>query len=308
MEKRIDLEKRGRPADQITELNLDNCRSTSIEGLTDEFTGLEKLSLINVGLTSLKGFPKLAKLKRLELSDNRISGGLNYLQGCPSLTHLNLSGNKIKDLEALDALKAFSNLRSLDLFNNEATTIDNYKEKVFNLLPSLKYLDGFDMDDHEAEESEGEEDEVNGKKEESDSDDGKIKINLEGTEYNNIYTFSDSDQDDDGDDGSGGDDEDDLDDLDEEDDLVEEEEEEEEGGKLADLYKSNLDEEESNDEEWNGDSKLDSSAEVDDDIDSSEEEEEKAGKGKADSTQDPSNGALPDSEGRGKKRKLDDSS
>ncbi|CAB3382360.1 Hypothetical predicted protein [Cloeon dipterum] len=279
MEKRIDLEKRGRPADQITELNLDNCRSTSIEGLTDEFMGLEKLSLINVGLTSLKGFPKLAKLKRLELSDNRISGGLNYLQGCPSLTHLNLSGNKIKDLEALDALKAFSNLRSLDLFNNEATTIDNYKEKVFNLLPSLKYLDGFDMDDHEAEESEGEEDELNGKKEESDSDD-------------------DSDQDDDGDDGSGGDDEDDLDDLDEEDDLVEEEEEEEEGGKLADLYKSNLDEEESNDEEWNGDSKLDSSAEVDDDIDSSEEEEEKAGKGKADSTQDPSNGALPDSEGK----------
>jgi len=41
---------------------------------------------------------------QLELSDNRISGGLNFLQGCPSLTHLNLSGNKIKDLEALDAL------------------------------------------------------------------------------------------------------------------------------------------------------------------------------------------------------------
>jgi acidic leucine-rich nuclear phosphoprotein 32 family member A/C/D len=50
---------------QIAELNLDNCRSTSIEGLTDEFSALEKLSLINVGLTSLKGFPKLAKLKRV---------------------------------------------------------------------------------------------------------------------------------------------------------------------------------------------------------------------------------------------------
>lgn len=56
---------------QIKELNLDNCRSTSIEGLTDEFTALEKLSLINVGLTSLKSFPKLASLKKLELSDNR---------------------------------------------------------------------------------------------------------------------------------------------------------------------------------------------------------------------------------------------
>lgn len=56
---------------QITELNLDNCRSTSIVGLTDEYTALESLSLINVGLTTLKGFPKLPNLKKLELSDNR---------------------------------------------------------------------------------------------------------------------------------------------------------------------------------------------------------------------------------------------
>lgn len=50
---------------QIKELNLDNCRSTSIVGLTDEFVNLESLSLINVGLTSLKGFPKLPNLKRV---------------------------------------------------------------------------------------------------------------------------------------------------------------------------------------------------------------------------------------------------
>lgn len=56
---------------QIKELNLDNCRSTSIVGLTDEFCNLEVLSLINVGLTSLKGFPKLPNLRKLELSDNR---------------------------------------------------------------------------------------------------------------------------------------------------------------------------------------------------------------------------------------------
>ena len=54
---------------------------------------LESLSLINVGLTSLKGFPKLPNLKRLELSDNRISSGLNLLHGSSKLTHINLSGN-----------------------------------------------------------------------------------------------------------------------------------------------------------------------------------------------------------------------
>ena len=50
---------------QIVELNLDNCRATNIEGLTEEFTNLESLSLINVGLTTLKGFPKLPNLRKV---------------------------------------------------------------------------------------------------------------------------------------------------------------------------------------------------------------------------------------------------
>ncbi|KAF7995346.1 hypothetical protein HCN44_006453 [Aphidius gifuensis] len=170
MEKRIELEKRGRNPADIKDLTLDNCRSTNIVGLSDEFVGLESLSLINVGLTSLKGFPVLPNLKKLELSDNRISGGLNLLITSPKLTHLNLSGNKIKDLDTLQPLKDLKNLKSLDLFNNEATDMDNYREKVFSLIPSLRYLDGFDMDDCEVEDSEGEDDEVNGNDDANDDD------------------------------------------------------------------------------------------------------------------------------------------
>lgn len=161
MEKRIELEKRGKNPSDIKELNLDNCRSTNIVGLTDEFTNLESLSLINVGLTSLKGFPKLPNLKKLELSDNRISNGFDILETSPKLTHLNISGNKIKDLDSLKPLKQFKELRNLDLFNNEATTIENYREQIFKMIPNLKYLDGFDSEDHEAEDSDGDE-EVNG--------------------------------------------------------------------------------------------------------------------------------------------------
>lgn len=86
------------------DLNLDNSRSATIVGLSDEYVSLETLSMINVGLTSLKGFPKLPKLKRLELSDNRISGGLELLHGSPNLTSLNLSGNKIREFEKLKPL------------------------------------------------------------------------------------------------------------------------------------------------------------------------------------------------------------
>ncbi|KAJ8985095.1 hypothetical protein NQ317_019780 [Molorchus minor] len=169
MEKRIELEKRGKNPAEITELNLDNSRSTTIVGLTDEFTNLETLSLINVGLVSLKGFPKLPNLKKLEISDNRICGGLNLLETSPKLTHLNVSGNKIKDLEALEPLKNFKHLKSLDLYNNEITTIENYKEKVFKLIPSLKYLDGYDEADGEADDSDGEE-EVNGNEDDSEEE------------------------------------------------------------------------------------------------------------------------------------------
>lgn len=168
MEKRVVLELRGRSPSQVKELNLDNCRSTNIVGLTDDYTALETLSLNNVGLTSLKGFPTLSNLKKLELSDNRISNGLNILNVCKKLTHLNLSGNKIKDIEALKPLEELKVLKYLDLFNNEVTTVEEYRNKVFVLLPTLKYLDGFDKDDMEAEDSTADEEEMNGN---NDSDD-----------------------------------------------------------------------------------------------------------------------------------------
>lgn len=172
MEKRVALEKRGLPDDQITELILDNCRSTNIEGLTDSFTALEVLSLINVGLTSLKNFPKLPALRKLELSDNRISNGISHLTGSPKLTHLNLSGNRIKDFDELKPLKELENLEVLDLFNNEVTATENYRDKIFELIPSLKYLDGFDREDTEA--PSDEEDEANGGGEDDDEEDVEL--------------------------------------------------------------------------------------------------------------------------------------
>lgn len=87
--------------------------------------------------------------------------------------------------------------------------MDNYREKVFNLIPSLRYLDGYeiyiwistsissefsrdlqdslicrfryDIDDCEVDESDGEEDEVNGNEDgegggnEEDSEDGLLR-------------------------------------------------------------------------------------------------------------------------------------
>ncbi|NXW54563.1 AN32B protein, partial [Eurystomus gularis] len=146
---------------QVKELVLDNCRSDDgkVVGLSSDFENLEFLSMINVNLMFVSNLPKLNKLRKLELSDNRISGGLEVLaERTPNLTHLNLSGNKIKDINTLEPLKKLPNLHSLDLFNCEVTMLINYRESVFSLLPQLTYLDGFDADDQEAPDSDPEAD------------------------------------------------------------------------------------------------------------------------------------------------------
>jgi len=176
MRKRIDLELRGKDRRTIKELNLDSCRGQQIDGLNDEFENLEVLSLINVGLTTLKGFPKLPKLRKLELSDNRMCNGLDNLISCKSLTHLNLSGNKIKEVEELAPLANLTNLRNLDLFNCEVTKTDSYREKIFKLLPSLKFLDGFDQNEQEDDEDDeyGGDSDISGEDDDDEENDDEV--------------------------------------------------------------------------------------------------------------------------------------
>ena len=51
------------------------------------------------------------------------------------------------------------NLKSLDLFNCEITTLEDYRENVFEMLQQITYLDGFDQEDNEAPDSGAEDDE-----------------------------------------------------------------------------------------------------------------------------------------------------
>ncbi|CAK9302621.1 unnamed protein product [Gordionus sp. m RMFG-2023] len=169
MEKRIQLETRGRSPSKIKELILDNCKATTIEGLNDEFINLENLTFINVGLTSLKNFPTLPNLKKLDISDNRISDGLKILcDKAPRLVRLNLAGNNISDFSAIQPLKNLKDLISLDLFNCGIQHKDGFRDKIFELIPGLQYLDGYDRDNKD--ESESDLDPLNDDDEDDDDD------------------------------------------------------------------------------------------------------------------------------------------
>ena len=68
------------------------------------------------------------------------------------------------------------NLQAIDLYHCEVTNIEGYREKVFELLPQLKYLDGLDRFDKEENDSE-----------EDDLDDGKLWIeNLKKNSLNEL--------------------------------------------------------------------------------------------------------------------------
>ena len=47
-------------------------------------------------------------------------------------------------------LSKLENLKALDVFDCPVTDIDTHRQEVFAAIPSLKYLNGFDINDEEA--------------------------------------------------------------------------------------------------------------------------------------------------------------
>ncbi|XP_056266022.1 acidic leucine-rich nuclear phosphoprotein 32 family member E [Pseudoliparis swirei] len=219
MKKRITLELRNRSPAEMAELVVDNSRSADgeVEGLTDAFVELEFLSMVNVGLSSLGRLPALPKLRKLELSDNNLSGSLETLkEKCPNLTYLNLSGNKIKELSTVEALQNLKFLQSLDLFNCEITSLEDYRESVLELLPQVTYLDGFDHEDNEAPDSEaddhdkaapptGDYDEDDEDEEDEDSSEGgEVGLSFQGTRSSQVVDdFGEEEEEEDEEDQAG---------------------------------------------------------------------------------------------------------
>lgn len=116
--------------------------------LFERYQSLVHLSIANVGLTSLEMFPRLWNLQRLVLSDNLISGGLEFLveAGLRSLRDLDLSNNRIESVGDLLPLAQLA-LVSLDLHECPVTRVRDYRVRILGLIKSLKCLDKLDDED-----------------------------------------------------------------------------------------------------------------------------------------------------------------
>lgn len=141
----------------------------------ERFENLEHLSVANTGVFSLEEFPRLRNLQKLNLSDNRIAGGLEFLvdAGLNSLRDLDLSNNRIQDIDDLRPL-AELRLVSLDLYECPITRVKDYRSRVFGLIRSLKYLDKMDAEGNERPESDDEEEDDEEDEDEDDPGSGEV--------------------------------------------------------------------------------------------------------------------------------------
>eukprot|EP01018_Ginkgo_biloba_P014521 Gb_37213 [translate_table: standard] len=182
-EKAVEAARAGQEPNLTTSLNLDGALKPAQSrllpcALLEQFSSLQRLSVANLGLTSLADFPRLPCLEKLALSYNRVVGGLEHLvqAGLKSLRDLDLSNNKIQSFDDLVPLGRL-NLISLDLHECPVTLLPDYRSSVFGLIRSLQYLDKVDaMGNERLEESDKEEEDDdnndNQEDEEEDVDNG----------------------------------------------------------------------------------------------------------------------------------------
>jgi len=112
----------------------------------EQFANLTSLSLNNCALKNLDNFPYLGKLAKLEMQENKIQKGLDVLaRQLPSLESLKLGNNEISSLKDLGLLAACLALKKLDVVGNPVCELNNYVDKVFEVLPDVAVVDGFDQ-------------------------------------------------------------------------------------------------------------------------------------------------------------------
>ena len=100
----------------------------------DNLDGLPELCTLELASNRLNDTHdlhlKVSQVSMLDLSDNKVRS----LSGCAkmfSLTDLNVSGNKIGDLDSVFPVSNLPNLRCLNIQGNHVTTCVDYRIKVF---------------------------------------------------------------------------------------------------------------------------------------------------------------------------------
>lgn len=197
--------------DEDNEIVLD---SIEIPEITDEIkkklegvSGLVSLALNSCGLNTLKNFPNIPELIRLELMNNNFKGNeLHHLAHLKKIESISLSENEICTFDDLAALEGLTELVQLDLSSTPLAKDPEYRSRIFKMFPSLKILDNKDKLGNPYEYSDVDEDEYKEDNDMSDDGEDEDEEEEEGSE-NDDEEEEDGDEDEDGEEDEDEDDE-----------------------------------------------------------------------------------------------------
>ncbi|KAL4501670.1 hypothetical protein ABPG72_018721 [Tetrahymena utriculariae] len=185
----------------IEELVLDKSKigkfTEEIKKKLESFPNLTSLSLNECEITSLENFPKLPKLIRVELIDNKITGQqLKHLLHLSELQSLSLGGNLIKNLKEIDVLQQLPKLFQLDFLNNDVAQDPEYREYVFSTLKGLGILDNYDSKGQEVQYDDEDDEDVDDQDDEDDDEDEEEDDEDEDDDEEGVNQSEDSEDDD----------------------------------------------------------------------------------------------------------------
>jgi len=105
-----------------------------------DITEIKKLNLYAEDLLDISLISKMPKIEVVSLSSNQISS-LSPLTNCLNVREIYLRNNNIDSFKELTHLKHLMNLKVLWLEGNPICNDIYYREKVFNILPQVIFLD-----------------------------------------------------------------------------------------------------------------------------------------------------------------------
>ena len=159
---------------ELTELmfidrTFESISSDDMKGL-EQYENLEFINYAEVGLTSIAcPFPALSNCAAMLFSNNNLGNDvLDTLVNLENLESLALDGNKITSLDKFSSLSKLGKLREISLADCPVTETDDYRKKLFEMLPQVQIIDDMDREgnvielDSEDEDEELSEDDLEG--------------------------------------------------------------------------------------------------------------------------------------------------
>ena len=132
----------GQRLTELIYLKLNNSFIQNINDLGTNFNNLRILQINDCKLKDLSGIICFEHLEVLEAKNNQISD-LIELEMCTSIKKLDLENNLIENIENIYFLSSLDGLTYLNLLKNP---IQNYEQKLKELLPNIKELNSPNKD------------------------------------------------------------------------------------------------------------------------------------------------------------------